>query len=101
MSDGCVVLFLKYKERPDHKTKEILDDFRKFKIRHKIVDLTEKFELYGNKVTLEGAFAMDFSENGKTKVPITPLATTGEELFNGPEEIKRNLEYLKKNYSTE
>ena len=94
-----MVLFVKAKEQMDQKTQEILDNFRKYKIKHKIVDLTEKIELYGNKVTLEGAFAIDFSENGKIKIPITPLVTAGDRLFNGAEEIKRNLEYLRKNYS--
>jgi len=98
MSNGYVVLFVKGKERLDKKTQEVLDSFREHKIKHKIVDLHEKIELYGNKVTLEGAFAIDFSNNGKVAVPITPLVAADDRFFYGSEEIKNNLKYLSANY---
>jgi hypothetical protein len=101
MSRGYVVLFVKARKKLSDKTREIISNFQKYKIKYILVDLSEQIELYGNKVTLEGAFAIDFSDNGKVKVPITPLATADDKLFNGAEEINKNLEYLKENYSEE
>jgi len=99
VGNGYVTLFVRRRAQLNQKTEALINDLQKLRIKHKIVDVTEKIELYGNKVTLEGAFAMDFSENGKVKVPTTPLATVDDKLFNGLEEIKSNLEFLRKNYS--
>lgn len=99
MGNGYVTLFVRRRAQLNQKTEALIDDLQKLRIKHKIVDITEKIELYGNKVTLEGAFAMDFSDNGKVKVPTTPLVTVDDKLFNGLEEIKSNLEFLRKNYS--
>jgi hypothetical protein len=76
----------------------VLGDFKRYKIKHKIVDVSEKIDLYGNKVTLEGAFAIDFSSNGRINVPITPLVAADDKFFYGSDEIKSNLKYLSANY---
>jgi hypothetical protein len=96
MSNGYVVLFIRGKGERDERTREILEDFKAHKIKYKIVDLNEKIELYGSEVTLEGAFALDFSGNGT--VPTTPLAVADDRRFNGSEEIRKNLKFLRENY---
>jgi len=96
MGNGYVVLYVKGQGKCDENTKEVLESFQKNKIKHRIVDLTEKIDLYGNRITLEGAFAIDFSQN--KKIPITPLAAADDKVFSGSEEIRKNLKYLSENY---
>ena len=101
MSDNYVVLFVRGKAEKNEKVREVLNDFKEWRIKHRIVDLTEEIQLYGNKVTLEGAFAIDFSKNGRTRIPVTPFATAGGKIFSGSDKIKENLTYLSNNYPDE
>lgn len=99
MADRYVVLYIKGSPENDDKAKQILERFEKFKIRHKVVNLSEEFSLYGNKTTLEGFFALDFSGTGDVKVPRTPFAVAEGKIFNGADKIFEGLEYLRKNYA--
>jgi hypothetical protein len=98
MSNGYVVLFIRGQAGD---VKDVLNSLQACKIKHKVVDLCEKIELYGNKVTLEGSFAVDFSQSGGMKVPITPMVAADGKIFSGSEEIKKNIGYLQKHYSDE
>lgn len=82
----------------DKKTKQLLVKLEKMKIKHKIVNLNEEVSLYGNKMTLEGFFALDFSGVGDVNVPITPFAVADDKIFNGVDKISENLEYLEKKF---
>lgn len=99
MADGYVVLYIKGKQENDNRTKQILERFEKLNIRHKVVDLDEEFTLYGNKMTLEGVFTLDFSGMGDIKVPRTPLAVAEKKVSNGFDEILEDLEYFRRNYA--
>lgn len=99
MTDKYVVLYIKGSREDDDKTKQILEKFKEFKIRHKVVNLSEAFTLYGNKMTLEGFFVLDLSGMGDVKVPLTPLAVAENKIFSGVDRISEGLEYLRRNYA--
>jgi len=99
MADGYVVLYIKGSPENDDKAKQILEKFEELKIRHKVVNLSEEISLYGNKITLEGFFALDFSGMRDVKVPLTPLAVAEDKIFNGFDKISEGLDYLRKNYA--
>ena len=100
MGDRYVTLYVMQRNVKDkEKNSEIIAVFKRLKIKHIIVNLSEKIDLYGNEISLEGPFAIDFSGNGPIKNPSPPLAVAGNKTFNGFEEIKGNMDYLKRNYS--
>lgn len=99
MADGYVVLYVRGPPENDNKAGQILGEFEKLKIRHKVVDLSEEFSLYGNRMPLEGFFALDLSGIGNVTVPLTPLAVAEDKIFNGSDEILESLEYLAENYA--
>jgi len=100
METRYVILYIRqYNEKYKALNLKIIDEFRKLNIEFKIIDLSEKFTLYGNEISYEGAFALDFSGSKSVIVPHPPLVVAGERIFNGSEEIRNNLPYLQENYS--
>lgn len=98
MSNGYVVVYVRGKDESED-AREVLDSFRKYHIKFKVVDLKEKTELYGHSVSLEGAFAIDFSRKGLKGVPITPLVSANGKIFSGSREIIKNIGFFKTCYS--
>lgn len=99
MADGYVVLYIKKSQENDDRTNQILERFEELKIRHKVVDLSTEFTLYGNRMTLEGFFTLDFSGMGDVKVPCTPFAVAEDKIFSGANGILEDLEYLRRNFA--
>lgn len=99
MADGYVLLYVRGAPENDNKVGQILGEFEKLKIKHRVVDLSEEISLYGNRMPLEGFFALDLSGVGDVKVPLTPLAVAEDKIFNGSDEILESLDYLAKNYA--
>ena len=94
-----MVLYINGNPENNNRTKEILGKFEKLKIKHKLVNLSEEIRLYGNMMTLEGFFALDFSGIGDVKVPHTPFVVAEDKIFNGFKKISENLGYLVENYA--
>jgi len=100
MEKGPVILYVRWHNKDYREASaKVIEKFNKLKIRHVIVDLSEKFRLYGNEVSYEGPFALEFSGSKSVEMPRLPLAVAGDRIFNGLEEIEGNLHYLQKNYS--
>jgi len=93
-----VLLYVNKTSEENPEFQEILKKFKEFKIKHRIVDLNGKLNLYGNETSLEGLFALDFSETYDISIPVTPLAVAEGRLYSGSREIFENLEYFKQNY---
>lgn len=100
MGDSYVTLYMMQRNIKDKERNcEIIDTFKRLRIKHRVVNLSEKIDLYGNEINLEGPFAIDFSGSGPIRNPSPPVAVAGNKIFNGFEEIKGNMDYLKRNYS--
>ena len=93
-----VLLYVNRGSQDNQEFKELVKKLEELKIKHKIIDLNGKFDLYGNEISLEGLFSLDFSGMCNISIPITPLAVAGNKLYSGSREIFENLEYLKQNY---
>ena len=99
MVDRYVVIYINGNPENDSRAKKILEKFEELKIKHKLINLNEEIDLYGNKMTLEGFFALDFSGMGDVKVPRTPFAVAEDKIFDGFDKISENLDYLARNYA--
>lgn len=93
-----VVVYINKASGENQEFLEVLKKFREHKIKHKIVDLNKKFNLYGNEISLEGSFALDFSGMSDVSIPVTPLAVAHGRLYSGSRKILENIEYFQQNY---
>jgi len=93
-----VLLYVNKTSGENQEFQELLKKIKELKIKHKIIDLNRKLNLYGNEISLEGLFALDFSGMRNVNIPVTPLAVAGGRLYSGSREIFENLEYFKQNY---
>ena len=99
MEKAYVVLYVRQNDRYKELNLKVIERFNSLKIRHKTINLSDKFRLYGNEITYEGPFALEFSGSRSVETPQLPLVVAGDKILNGFEEIENNLSYLQKNYS--
>jgi len=76
----------------------IIEKFMRLRIRYTVIDLCEKFRLYGHEYTYDASFAYDFFQNRELSNPLLPLVVAGNKMLSGPQEILRDLPYLQASY---
>lgn len=97
MGDSSILLYVRRngsESRADGE--DVQEELSQRGIEYKVIDISEKLPFYNNlEITIEGAFAFDFSNLRGVRNPVTPLLLVGNSIFNGKREILSNLDRIK------